>query len=399
MLVRDRVLRVRYLVALLGVLEVCGCSVVPRAGPTVGSLKHAESSESSKVLIVPADKRVVEVLSEDHWASFSSFPHQEKPPSDLVGQGDIVSVQIYEPGSGGLFGAATAANLTATNPANSGASGVSSELFPRLVVDRSGAITVPFAGRISAVGKTPEEIQSAVEEKLKGKAISPQALVSVVANVSNTATIDGDVKASGRYPLTLAGERVRDIIDLAGGATFEPQDTFVQLMRGNESARVLLERVIDDSKENIYVYPGDKLALIHKPRTVMVLGATGQPAEIPLIQTRVSLVQVLARAGWLRDEAANPAAVYLLRLELPDVARQISDKTPPTMPNGMVPVIYHLDFSDPKEFFVGQSVEVRDGDMIYIPDAAVAQAAKLAALFQQFTGVIYDIGAFSYFAK
>ena len=348
--------------------------------------------------VVPVDGRGVEALGESHWASFSNFSHQERPTSDLIGAGDILAVQIYEPGSGGLFGAG-ATGVAAGAAGMPGASGVSSGVFPRLPVDRDGSITVPFAGKVAAAGKTPEQVQELIEGQLRGKAISPQAVVSVVLNLANTAIIDGDVRSSGRFPLTLAGERVRDIIDLAGGAAHEPQDTFVQLSRGEETARVLLQRVIDDRRENIFVYPGDQISLIHKARTVIVVGATGQPSEVPLVQTHVNLVQVLARAGWLRDDRANPAAVYLFRFELPDVAQKLDARVRPVMPNGFVPIIYRINFANPKEFFVAQSVEVRDGDVVYVPNAGIADAAKLAGLFQQFTGIVYDVSAFAYFGR
>jgi polysaccharide export outer membrane protein len=48
--------------------------------------------------------------------------------------------------------------------------------LPEQAVGRDGAISVPFAGRVKVAGRLPAEVQRAIEQRLSGKAIEPQAI-------------------------------------------------------------------------------------------------------------------------------------------------------------------------------------------------------------------------------
>ncbi len=370
--------------ALLIVLSLCigGCAI-PRAGPGPGDFPDSpEKTEPAIPLsIVRADRQIIEKLkavSIDTLASLGA----DKPISDTIGIGDVLSIQIYEPGSNGLFGAGAGGG--------SGSSGSSVGQFPRLVLSRDGEITVPFAGSLKVVGMTPTEVQKEIEKNLQGKAIQPQAVVSVVQNVSNTATIGGDIKLPGRAPLSLAGERVRDVINLAGGPMHEPQDVLLQLTRGTQTKTVQLQSVIDSLEENAYVFPGDQIQLTYRPRSVTVFGAALRPSEIPLQQASVNLAQTLARAGGLSDDKADPSAVFVFRFENAEALGALADAAA-RMPNGTVPIIYQVDLSEPQGFFIAKGMEMRDGDMLYVSNTRSVNAAKVGALIRQFTGVAFDL--------
>src|SRR5919107_3493314 len=80
-----------------------------------------------------------------------------------IGVGDTVSISIFEAGSGGLF-----------IPSQAGSRPGNFVNLPAQQVDRTGVITVPYAGEIRAVGRTPTEIGAEIEEKLRNRAIEPQ---------------------------------------------------------------------------------------------------------------------------------------------------------------------------------------------------------------------------------
>jgi polysaccharide biosynthesis/export protein len=71
--------------------------------------------------------------------------------------------------------------------------------FPEQVVSSDGTITIPFAGTLQAEGRTLQEIEAAVVEKLKGKANQPQALVRLVRNTSLNVTVVGEVAPVNAY--------------------------------------------------------------------------------------------------------------------------------------------------------------------------------------------------------
>jgi hypothetical protein len=78
------------------------------------------------------------------------------PPRITLGIGDVVSVTIFEAEPGGLF-----------IPSEPGARPGNFVTLPDQMVDSNGNITVPYAGTIRAVGRTPSEVQQAITEALK----------------------------------------------------------------------------------------------------------------------------------------------------------------------------------------------------------------------------------------
>src|SRR5262249_43051112 len=118
-------------------------------------------------------------------------------------------VTIWEAGPGGLFSSAA--------PISQLAPGSRTATIPEQVVARDGTIGVPYAGRLRVLGLKPEDVESAIVQRLKGKAIEPQAVVAVTRNVSNTVSVTGEVTNGARVPLTVRGDRVLDVIAAAGG--------------------------------------------------------------------------------------------------------------------------------------------------------------------------------------
>src|SRR5262249_54654847 len=55
-------------------------------------------------------------------------------------------------------------------------------------VEADGSISVPYAGRIPAAGRTAEEVQKTIEARLAEKALQPQALGIVQKTAANTVT-------------------------------------------------------------------------------------------------------------------------------------------------------------------------------------------------------------------
>ncbi len=98
---------------------------------------------------------------------------------------------------------------------------------------------VPYAGRIRVVNETPASVESKIVKALDGKAVQPQALVTVQQSSANTVTVTGEVAGGARVPLSSGGERVLDVIAAAGGLRAPVDESVVQLTRGKLSTRAL----------------------------------------------------------------------------------------------------------------------------------------------------------------
>ncbi len=308
---------------------------------------------------------------------------------DRLGPGDVLGISIYEAGNG-LF----SPQRPPTSDTDATPRGSTAETLPRLQVDRNGLIAVPYAGEIHVAGLTTTEVQRVIENRLAQKASQAQVLVSLVTNGSNIVYISGDVKNSGRYPLSLAHERLLDIIALAGGPTHSPQDTIVKISRHGQEATTSLTQVQTNPSENIPVEPLDRIQVDYLPRSYLSFGATGRVAQIPFDAATVSLAEAVARVGGLDDNRANPEAVFLFRYERPSNLQTLgllpsgqqatpAPVIPGALPNG-TPIVYRVNMRQPQSFFAIQQFTMQDKDVIYIANAPTVQLYKFLQLIYTF---------------
>lgn len=366
-------MRLRFL-ALICVLALAGCSVIPSQGPSASDIASERSAPVQRFELVDLDMNVAKALvarrADKTIASFGDY----RPSTQLrIGIGDEVAVTIWEAAAGGLFSAPLVTDKFTT--------GSKSATIPPQVVDRDGVITVPYAGPVHVAGHTPREVQAAVEQALEGKAIQPQVLVSVTRSPSNTASVLGEVVVGARVPLSTNGDRILDVLALAGGVKAPVNESFVELTRGDRTARVALTRVVNDHREDIYVRPGDVLTVIRDPQTFIAYGATGRNAEIPFDADGINLSQAVAKAAGLQDSRSDPSGVFVFRFEPESVARRLRPNSPLIQPGKLTPFVYQLNLRDPNSMFVAQTFPIFNRDVVYVSNAPLTDIQKVMEVF------------------
>jgi polysaccharide export outer membrane protein len=325
-----------------------------------------------QAIIAELSPSIVNLLSATKPPSLVGAFGDYRPPRELrVGVGDSVEITLWEAGQGGLFSSPA---VDRTSP------GARTAVIPPQVVSQDGAITVPFAGRVPVVGKTPPQIEQTIVQRLKDKALDPQALVTVTHNVSNTVTVMGELGPSAEIPLSVPGDRLLSAIAQAGGAHAPVVDTSVVLARSNRIVRVPMEAVLDDPREDIYLRPGDIVTLVHDPQTFTAVGATGRNAVVPFDLVHLSLEEALARAGGLLDDRADPAGVFVIRFETPKVAGELPNAKDVLPQPGGVPTIYHLNMRKPEALFLARSFPMRNKDILYVSNAPLVDVQKVFTL-------------------
>lgn len=76
------------------------------------------------------------------------------------------------------------------------------ELSRQVRVDANGHIALPLAGSLDVTGKSPEEIADLIQGRLRASYVkNPLVTVTVNETVSQTLTVDGEVRAPGIYPV------------------------------------------------------------------------------------------------------------------------------------------------------------------------------------------------------
>jgi len=355
------------------------------SGPDrAGITKPRHDSRISAMRLIDVDLGAVRRLQQSKNARLFSEVLRSKAESpratNIIGPGDVLGVAIWEAPPAALFSPA------ALGIANGTTAGFATSL-PQQVVEADGSIEIPFAGSVSVAGKSPQQVDADIQQRLSGKANQPQVVVQIVNNNSATVTIVGDVVQSVRMPLTPKGERLLDAIAAAGGTRDPVNKISVQITRGTEVHTLPLNTVIQSPRENVSLAPGDVVTALFQSQSFTVLGATAANSEITFEAQGISLAQAIARSGGLQDTRADAKGVFIFRFEDPNTLTDDA-RSGPTASDGRVPVIYRLDLKDPASFLLAQDFPMRDHDILYV---ATAPSAELQKFLTILTSSIYSV--------
>ncbi len=342
------------------------CTIVPTSGPKSSDVRGGQSDrESIPYAFVRVTPRVLDILATHTPKLSAAFKDRRGPTQIRLGIGDVVGVQLFEAGAGGLF-----------IPLESGTrAGNFINLSPQ-TVDNDGNISVPYAGNIRAQGRTPVEVQNAIVDALKDRALEPQALVTLIEQRASSISVLGDGVGSIRFPASASGERILDAITRAGlRPTGLASDLWVMLERNRRREIVPFGALVYEPVNNIYVRPNDIIFVFRDPQTFLAFGASGRQGQLPFEAWRISLAEAAAKAGGLNDVQADPGSIFLYRGETREVAALLGiDCRPFSGP--IIPVIYNLNLRDPAGYFLATKFEMRNKDVIYISNASTVDSTK-----------------------
>jgi polysaccharide export outer membrane protein len=306
------------------------------------------------------------------------FPDRSRPRDLRFGNGDILNVTIFEASSGGLF-----------VPAEAGVRPGNFVTIPAQAVDVNGNVTIPFGGEIRARGRTAVELQQAIVDSIKNRAIEPQVVVSLVDQRTSLISLLGDVGRPSRIPALLTPERMLDAITRAGGPAGPGQDEWVMLERDGRRALSPFGALLYEPANNILVHPNDTIYLYREPQTFLAFGALGAQQQIPFGAWRISLAEAVAKAGGLADSVADPASVFLYRGETRDVAEAMGIDCSPFQ-GPIIPVIYNINFRNPASYFLATTLEMRNKDVIYVSNSVSTEASKFLNYVRLINATIND---------
>lgn len=369
---------------------LAGCSLFqswfPTSGPTKNQVLEVQEAESPIPVIDATGAIAQRLLAAQERRLFSETLGDRATLGQIVGRGDMVEVSVWEAPPAVLFGttvfdsrgAATTARVTT---------------FPEQMVNIEGTINIPFAGAVPVDGKTTRQIEADIARRLTGKANLPQVLVRITRNNTANVTIMGEVVSSLRMPLTAKGERLLDALAAAGGVRQPVGKMTIRITRDGQATSLPLETVIQDPKQNIALQPGDVVTALHQPLSITAFGATGKNEELYFEAQGISLAQALARIGGVQDNRANAQGVFLFRFEDPAVI-EAGKKPLPRTSDGRVPVVYRLDLTDPRTFFLTQNFPVRDKDVVYVANAPVSELQKFLNILTSMVFTIYGVKGF-----
>ncbi|KGQ51795.1 sugar ABC transporter substrate-binding protein [Gallibacterium anatis 10672-6] len=346
------------------------CANLPTSGPNKGSIEKVEQQNTNvpAVQLIKLDDKVIGDTP-FQVQSFKQLGSSKQHYQGVVNAGDLLDITLWEAPPAILFGSVLS---------ESGISSSQSTRLPEQMVSNNGRVTIPFVGSLRVAGKTPEQIQTDIVNRLQSIANQPQAIVRVVKN--NSANVTVLTKSSAvRMPLTTYGERVLDAVTAAGGTSGELQDIAVQLTRNNQVKTISLAKLAREPQENILLRSGDVLSLINNSLSFTAMGAVGNSKEICFSAEGLSLAEAIGRLGGLNDDRADPRGVFIFRYvpfeEMP-LSKQNEWQAKGYHQGMKIPTVYQANLLEPQSMFWIQQFPIRDKDIVYVSNAPLAEYQK-----------------------
>ncbi len=185
----------------------------------------------------------------------------------------------------------------------------------------------------------------------------------------------GEVNQSKRVPLVPGNERLLDALAAAAGVREPVNKMTIQVTRGDNVYSLPLETIIRDPHQNVPLLPGDVVTALFQPYSFTALGASGKNEEVNFETQGITLAQALARSGGLIDSRSNVRGVFVFRFE-PKNALTWQHTPVTTTAEGLVPVAFRIDLSDPASFFEIQNFPIENRDILYVSNAPITEVQK-----------------------
>jgi polysaccharide export outer membrane protein len=371
----------------------CGLGILPADGPNAIAVRTGTTWNGPPYGFVQLTPAVVQTLDEYGPQTLTALFGDHRPPPEIrFGIGDVVAVTVFEAAAGGLFIPAEAS----VRPGNF-------VTLPSQPIDTKGFISVPYAGLVPAAGKTPSQVEKEIVDRIKNRAIEPQAVVALVTQNTSLITVIGEVNnlitsQTGRIPAQPAGEHLLDVITRAGGLRDQGQDLWVVLERNGHRGSVPFGSLVYEPGNNIWAWPGDTIYLYKEPQTYLAFGASGQQGQFQFSAGsqssawRMTLAEAVAASGGLLDLQADPGSVFLYRREPRELAEKLGVDCS-KMDGPTVPVVYAVSFADPAGYFLATKVQMHNKDVIFAANAQSVEIQKFTTFLNALISVPNNVAA------
>jgi polysaccharide export outer membrane protein len=186
----------------------------------------------------------------------------------------------------------------------------------KVMIRNDGNISFSLVENIRAAGLTTSELDESLTNELRRYLKDPKLdlevsdykskMISVQGAILSVNTAGGQKTGPGRYALK-GKVRVLDVILEAGGTTSDAQLDRVQLIRGDKSYRLNIQRVLNtgDPRENVVIQADDIIfvpGIARQSKKVIILGEVLRP-NVYVFSEDVTFLEALGQAGGLTTEA------------------------------------------------------------------------------------------------
>ncbi len=356
-----------YLVILGFIVSNCGTVYVPQVLKEGRGISISEGQEKLNISVIPLTHKVIKNANEDNYvrrvvdsgdltraaklvsvdqAIDEKIPTNNQPGPYIIGIGDIIGLsQII---------------IENTNENES------QKIVSRLIsVADDGFASIIGIGRIPLAGLTQFEAEDLIYERLVLAELNPEfefningfssKKIQITNNQMNETknSTEGNNNNIMQFVYTNIPLYINEILSKSNIFLPKGQDSQIELIRGNETYRLSLRKIVEGRYEKIRLFPDDHIivnSLPYRPETAVITGEVLNPRLYNLSASdRKTLSEALYSDETFNLITSDTSQIYLLR---PREGNQVT--------------AYHLDASNPSRLILANLLELRPGDIIFI---------------------------------
>ena len=354
----------KQLLIALSLISLCACTVVP--GTHIAEDKSPSSLvgdepivEPNVILITPSLMR--EIAANQPVRELDKFFTTHGEVDDdyryRIGVGDVLTVTVWEhPELTIPFGQFRDAEEQGN------------------IVYEDGTIFFPYAGKVTAAGKTVVELRDTLTKSLAAFIEKPQVDVKVNTFNSQKFYLTGAVRSPGTFAITHIPLRLLEAINQAGGFDNNADIYSVRITRNKETVEVPIYDMLynGDLRANIVIKHGDVLHVApDEQRRVFVMGEVTRPMAMKMTHKPLTLAQVLGEVGGVNEMRADGSGVYVIRQA--DVPEMVN--------------VFQLDISKAYVLSLADDFVLQSRDIVYVSAAPISRWNRLISnLLPSITG-------------
>jgi polysaccharide biosynthesis/export protein len=271
------------------------------------------------------------------------------PPPYVIGQGDILSIVVWDhPELGGTV------VTPATGAAELGPNGAPPNGF---VVDNEGRVQFPFAGTLKLAGLSEDQARDLLASKLAKYIASPNVTLRVQAFRSKRVYIDGEVKSPGLQAINDIPMTLTEALNRAGGMLPTADQSRLVLERGDKRYRLDLRDLVQKgiNPGAVMLANGDIIRVHSRDESkVFVTGEVVTPRALTMHNGRLSLNEALGESGGVSPLSGDSRQVYVVRKA------------------GEAVQVYQLDARVTGALAMAEGFELAPKDVVYVAASPLA---------------------------
>lgn len=359
-----------YLAAMLGVaLLISACGRLPAGAPIVEDVVREASTAEPDFSIYPVTRAFLPTV-----ANWPQTGKQERlgwigtsagPRHQLIQPGDTLNIRIWDSSDNSLL----------TSPEQRDIA------LPQVDVAANGAIFLPYVGKISVVGLTPdlarEELQSALEAIIP----SAQVQLSLTEGRYNSVDLVGGVASPGSYPMPDRNYTVLSLLAAGGGVRGDLDNPQIRLVRGNAIYGTSVSALLDRPALDTRLRGGDRVFVEEDSRYFLSFGASGEEDLHPFTKDHVSAMDAVSIMGGVADGRADPKGLLILREYHPSAVS--AGVRGPRQPR----VIFTVDLTSADGLFSARNFTINPNDLIVATESPINDALTIANIIGNVFGV------------